>query len=110
MLLTRPLFAQRRRARFGDQSLPRLDAVPPSKLFGMSRRNFCWTVIIVTIPFIVVTSSILYKRLVLGEEKRKTLHEGGVDAGYVLDNIASSGSAARSLEPPPDRDQRPGHK
>ncbi|KAJ2705247.1 hypothetical protein H4R19_005144 [Coemansia spiralis] len=108
MLFTRPLFAQHRRhAKFGDQGLPRLDKLPSGGLFGMSRRNFCWTVIIVTIPFIVVTSNILYKRLVLGEEKRKTLREGGADAGYVLDNIASSGSGARSSGSLPHEADRP---
>ncbi|KAJ1950804.1 hypothetical protein FBU59_000508 [Linderina macrospora] len=88
MFYTRPLFAQK--IRFGDRNLPRMKNVPKDKFRGMSRRQLCWTVIIVTIPVIVVYSNILYKRLVLGEEKRRTFKEGGVDSAYLLDNIASS--------------------
>ncbi|KAJ1729603.1 hypothetical protein LPJ61_003440 [Coemansia biformis] len=98
MLFTRPLLAHRRRAKFGDQELPRMNSIPRDKLLGMPRRNLYWTVIIVTIPFIVVTSNILYKRVVLGEEKRKTLREGGMDAGYVMDNIASSRGTRQPTE------------
>ncbi|KAJ1963478.1 hypothetical protein GGI12_002036 [Dipsacomyces acuminosporus] len=90
MFFTHPLLSQRRRLRFGDQSLPRMSTVPKDKFRGMSRRQLCWTVIIVTIPLIAVYSNILYRRLVLGEEKRKTYREGGADTGYLLDNIASS--------------------
>ncbi|KAJ2234816.1 hypothetical protein IWW45_003104 [Coemansia sp. RSA 485] len=98
MLFTRPLFAQhkRRAHKFGDPDLPRMKTVPRDNLLGMSRRQLCWTVIIVTIPLVVVFSKIVYKRLVLGEEKRKSFREGGLDSGYLLDNIASSNSAARN--------------
>ncbi|KAI8325988.1 hypothetical protein GQ54DRAFT_161862 [Martensiomyces pterosporus] len=104
MLFTRPLLAQNRRAKFGDQSLPRMKTVPKDKFRGMSKRQLCWTVIIVTIPLITVYSNILYKRLVLGEEKRRTYKEGGLDSGYLMDNIASSrrpaGSSSHPSQPP----------
>ncbi|KAJ2719509.1 hypothetical protein GGI07_005174 [Coemansia sp. Benny D115] len=93
MLFTRPLLAQGKRAfKYGNRELPRMETLPKNKLIGMSKRQLCWTVIIVTIPIVVVYSNIVYKRLVLGEEKRKTFYEGGIDAGYVMDNIASSRS------------------
>ncbi|KAJ1895921.1 hypothetical protein LPJ66_004304 [Kickxella alabastrina] len=91
MLFTRPLLAQGKRAiKFGDKSLPRMNTVPKDKFIGMSRRQLCWTVIIVTIPLVVVYSNIVYKRLVLGEEKLRSFKDGGLDSGYVMDNIASS--------------------
>ncbi|KAJ1743652.1 hypothetical protein LPJ78_000385 [Coemansia sp. RSA 989] len=86
------LFAQKRRQKFGDPNLPRMDRIPRARFRGMSKRQLCWTVIIVTIPFIVVSGEIVYKRLVLGEGKRRRLMEGGIDSSYLLDNIASSRS------------------
>ncbi|KAJ2083143.1 hypothetical protein H4R24_001056 [Coemansia sp. RSA 988] len=99
MFFTRPLFAHKRRMRFGDQSLPKMDTLPRDKLVGLSKRQLCWTVIIVTIPFIVVFSDILYRRLILGEDKRRTLREGGMDTSYVMDNIASSRRETGFREP-----------
>ncbi|KAJ2746514.1 hypothetical protein GGI20_001289 [Coemansia sp. BCRC 34301] len=91
---TRLLRAQSKpKPRFGDRNLPRMDTLPRNKFSGMSRRHLSWTVIIVTIPFIVVFSNIVYKRLVLGEERRKSFKDGGVDSAYLLDNIASSSSS-----------------
>ncbi|KAJ1931253.1 hypothetical protein GGF37_007456, partial [Kickxella alabastrina] len=43
-----------------------------------------------TIPLVVVYSNIVYKRLVLGEEKLRSFKDGGLDSSYVMDNIASS--------------------
>ncbi|KAJ2380258.1 hypothetical protein H4S02_006771, partial [Coemansia sp. RSA 2611] len=62
MLFTRPLLAQKRRLKFGDQNLPRLTSLPRDRFRGMSKRQLCWTVIIVTIPFIIVSGQIVYKR------------------------------------------------
>ncbi|KAI9505113.1 hypothetical protein GGI26_000010 [Coemansia sp. RSA 1358] len=91
MIFTRPLSAvHNRRLKFGDQNLPRMNRLPRDKLIGMSKRQLSWTVIIVTLPLIAVCSNILYKRLVLGDEKRKTFKEGGMDIGFLMDNIASS--------------------
>ncbi|KAJ2853526.1 hypothetical protein J3B02_003103, partial [Coemansia erecta] len=62
MLFSRQLFAQHRRAyKFGDPNLPRMKTVPRDKFSGMSKRQLCWTVIIVTIPLVVVYSNIVYK-------------------------------------------------
>ncbi|KAJ1661739.1 hypothetical protein GGF38_003485, partial [Coemansia sp. RSA 25] len=82
-----------RPSRFGDRNLPRMNTVPKDKFGGMSRRQLCWTVIIVTIPLVVVYTNIVYKRLVLGEEKRKSFKDGGMDSAYLLDNIASANSS-----------------
>ncbi|PIA19556.1 hypothetical protein COEREDRAFT_78887 [Coemansia reversa NRRL 1564] len=106
MFFTRPLFVHKRRTRFGDRNLPKMDTLPKDKLVGLSKRQLCWTVIIVTIPFIVVYSNILYKRLVLGEDKRRTLREGGMDTSYVMDNIASS-RRGTTLNKPNPHDQQP---
>ncbi|KAI9475119.1 hypothetical protein BX667DRAFT_349762 [Coemansia mojavensis] len=114
MFFTQMLFAQKRRQKFGDPNLPRMDRIPRARFRGMSKRQLCWTVIIVTIPFIVVSGEIVYKRrkypleikqscfvllfalrtfvVVLGEGKRRRLMEGGIDSSYLLDNIASSRS------------------
>ncbi|KAJ2890086.1 hypothetical protein GGI21_006308, partial [Coemansia aciculifera] len=94
MFATRLLRAQQtpRPSQFGDRNLPRLKTVPKDKFRGMSRRQLCWTVIIVTVPLIVVYSNIVYKRLVLGEEKRKSFKDGGMDSAILLDNIASANS------------------
>ncbi|KAJ2456804.1 hypothetical protein GGF42_003050 [Coemansia sp. RSA 2424] len=94
MFPTRLLRAQSQRpSRFGDRNLPRMNTVPKDKFGGMSRRQLCWTVIIVTIPLVVVYTNIVYKRLVLGEEKRKSFKDGGMDSAYLLDNIASANSS-----------------
>ncbi|KAJ2832664.1 hypothetical protein GGI24_001143 [Coemansia furcata] len=94
---TQFLRAQNQRSpRFGDRNLPRMNTVPKDKFGGMSRRQLCWTVIIVTIPLVVVYTNIVYKRLVLGEERRKSFKEGGLDSSYLLDNIASAPSPARA--------------
>ncbi|KAJ2268317.1 hypothetical protein IWW41_000847 [Coemansia sp. RSA 2522] len=94
MLFTRTLLAQKRQFKFGDKTLPKLKALPQDRLTGMSKRQLCWTVIIMTIPFIIVSGNIVYKRLVLGEEKRRRLVDGGMDSSYMLDNLGS----ARSLK------------
>ncbi|KAJ2072226.1 hypothetical protein GGH92_003849 [Coemansia sp. RSA 2673] len=104
---TQLLRAQGQRSpRFGDRGLPRMNTLPRDKFRGISRRQLCWTVIIVTIPLVVVYTNIVYKRLVLGEEKRKSFKDGGVDSAYLLDNIASAPRPARanssSSEPPAD--------
>ncbi|KAJ2684458.1 hypothetical protein IWW39_004895 [Coemansia spiralis] len=93
-----------RRPQFGDRNLPRLDRLPSDKFRGMSRRQVCWTVIIVTVPLVVLYSSIVYKRLVLGEERRKPFREGGLESGYLLDNIASAPRPPRASS---QSDKRP---
>ncbi|KAJ2491742.1 hypothetical protein IWW37_002066 [Coemansia sp. RSA 2050] len=89
-----------RRPQFGDRNLPRLDRLPSDKFRGMSRRQLCWTVIIVTVPLVVLYSNIVYKRLVLGEERRKPFRKGGLETGYLLDNIASAPRPLRASSLP----------
>ncbi|KAJ2159399.1 hypothetical protein GGF46_003063, partial [Coemansia sp. RSA 552] len=62
MLFTRIVRTQQKRMQFGNQNLPRMRVLPRDRLFGLSKRQFCWTVIIVTIPFIIVSGNIVYKR------------------------------------------------